>query len=161
MAQSFDCLCGTPTCRGRIGGARDMTLAQLDGLWLNGHIRELLEERETGTPKEKNGTAAAVANGNGGVATKASENDQNGSIEALTESANQTVQALRDALMRAEKVVEALQLTGFGQANGSANGNGYDAVKATATKPPSGCQRRGPTSRELSGEMGGDTSVHV
>lgn len=162
MAQSFDCLCGTPTCRGRIGGARDMTLTQLDGLWLNGHIRELLEEREKGTPK-KNGSAsaAAVANGNGVAATKASEKGVDGSIETLTESANQTVQALRDALMRAEKVVEALQLTGFGNANGSANGNGFDAVKATATKAPSGCQRRGPTSRELSGEMGGDTSVHV
>ncbi|CEJ79885.1 Putative Galactose-proton symport [[Torrubiella] hemipterigena] len=45
MAQPFDCICSTPTCRGTISGARDMTSEQLDGLWLNNHIRELLDEQ--------------------------------------------------------------------------------------------------------------------
>lgn len=94
MAQPFDCLCGTPSCRGRIAGARDMTRAQLDGLWLNGHIRELLEERDHTT-------------------------------------------------------------------NGHHAGGFDDAGRASTAGAPLGAQRRGPTSRELSGEMGGDTSVRV
>ncbi|KAH6850864.1 hypothetical protein B0I37DRAFT_123275 [Chaetomium sp. MPI-CAGE-AT-0009] len=101
MAQPFDCLCGTATCRGRIAGARDMAPAQLDGLWLNGHIRALLEERDAGREKQTN-------NGTNGT-------------------------------------------------NGTAGGV-YDAAAGSAS---AGAQRRGPTSRELSGEMGGDTSVPV
>ena len=155
MAQPFDCLCGTPTCRGRIAGARDMTATQLDGLWLNGHIRELLEEREN--PKKNQKT-----NGH---------HHQNGHIANTTASADQTVLALRDALAHAEKVVDAarLALVSYVEtvqlANSSssayghnANGNGAGPV---STQASSGAQRRGPTSRELSGEMGGDTSVHV
>lgn len=45
MAQPFDCLCNTPSCRGRIAGARDMTDAQLNGVWLNGHIIQLRAEQ--------------------------------------------------------------------------------------------------------------------
>ncbi|KAH6997172.1 hypothetical protein EDB80DRAFT_727202 [Ilyonectria destructans] len=56
MAQPFDCLCNTPTCRGRIAGARDMTDTQLDGTWLNGHIIQLrAEQRRASDP-----TAAAL-----------------------------------------------------------------------------------------------------
>ena len=180
MAQSFDCLCGTPTCRGRIAGARDMTLAQLDGLWLNGHIRDLLEERENGSKKQQNGTAT---NGNGvakasenGAAANGNSNGQNGN-SAIQTATDKTAEALAETLAQAEKVVDAarvaiesyMHLTGAkgkfnGETNGKANGNGvppgYDAVQPTATKEPAGSQRRGPTSRELSGEMGGDTSVH-
>ncbi|KAK3297602.1 uncharacterized protein B0H64DRAFT_127723 [Chaetomium fimeti] len=105
MAQPFDCLCGTPTCRGRIAGARDMAPAQLDGLWLNGHIRALLEERDAGGGKEKQGHGANGIDG--------------------------------------------------------ANGSVYDAAADASSQASAGAQRRGPTSRELSGEMGGDTSVPV
>ena len=52
MAQPFDCFCAAPTCRGTITGARDMPSGKLDGLWLNGHIRELKEEQQR---LEKNG----------------------------------------------------------------------------------------------------------
>jgi hypothetical protein len=107
MDQPFDCLCGTATCRGRISGAKDMTDVQLEGVWLNGHIRELREEQQ----KQKQKPAA----------------------EAATTDA--TAQALKDALQQAEKVV----------------------VAARAALLSYGSQRRGPTSRELSGEMGGDT----
>lgn len=52
MAQPFECICAAPTCRGTISGARDMTSEQLDGLWLNNHIRELLDEQaQKGTNK--------------------------------------------------------------------------------------------------------------
>ena len=177
MAQPFDCLCGTPSCRGRIAGARDMTPAQLDGLWLNGHIRELLEERENPNKKKQtNGTSAAAA-----AATNTNGHGSNG-YPSIPSTADQTVLALRDALTHAEKVVdaarlalvsyvEALQLTGgcgngSKQANGSSshgnsNGRVFDAASPASTQASAGVQRRGPTSRELSGEMGGDTSVHV
>ncbi|KAI0484259.1 hypothetical protein GGR56DRAFT_679687 [Xylariaceae sp. FL0804] len=46
MDQPFDCLCGHATCRGRIAGARDMSPAGLEGMWLNAHVREMLEERQ-------------------------------------------------------------------------------------------------------------------
>ncbi|GAB1313218.1 Post-SET domain-containing protein [Madurella fahalii] len=182
MAQPFDCLCGKPTCRGRISGAEDMTLEQLDGLWLNGHIRELLEEREAKTRKQKqNGPATATTNGHAAAQSKALENGatvsstqtgQNGHHHiAAGETVDQTVQALRDALAHAEKVVEAarfalvsyvgaLRADGFGQANGSGNGH-FDAATAASVEASMGLQRRGPTSRELSGEMGGDTPVQV
>ncbi|RSL66256.1 hypothetical protein CEP54_003843 [Fusarium duplospermum] len=128
MAQPFDCLCGTPTCRGRIAGARDMTEAQLDGVWLNGHIIQLRAEQE----------AARIAR-----------------------SADPTVNALHEAVVHAEKVLEAARLalrTYTGNAHAQ-NGNGIITPKfANGTLGKvAGSEHRGPTSRELSGEMGGDT----
>ncbi|TQS35155.1 hypothetical protein Golomagni_04431 [Golovinomyces magnicellulatus] len=46
MVQSFDCICGTPSCLGRISGARDLGSTRLSGQWLNFHIRELLEAEQ-------------------------------------------------------------------------------------------------------------------
>ncbi|KAM0251738.1 hypothetical protein ACHAQJ_008013 [Trichoderma viride] len=46
MAQPFNCFCGKPTCKKVISGAKDMPSQQLQGLWLNDHIHELLEEQE-------------------------------------------------------------------------------------------------------------------
>jgi hypothetical protein len=161
MAQPFNCFCGAPTCRGRIAGARDMAPAQLDGLWLNGHIRALLEERERAA-KHNNGTAAVAANG------KANGNGHAAATAAAT--ADQTVQALRDALAHAEKVVEAarLALVSYVDAVGKhpqqqeQHHHHHDqAAAAAAAAAPLGAQRRGPTSRELSGEMGGDTTLRV
>ena len=108
MAQGFDCLCGTPACRGHIGGAKDMTDAQLEGVWLNGHIRELKEEQKTKAVSSRNSTAVS----------------------------DPTADALSNALQQAEKVVVAAR---------------------AALLSYAGSQRHGPTSRELSGEMGGDT----
>ncbi|KAI1343926.1 hypothetical protein F5Y15DRAFT_181930 [Xylariaceae sp. FL0016] len=137
MAQPFDCLCGAPSCRGRISGANDMTPAQLSGLWLNGHIRALLEEQTHG--------------GGGGSSSPDDENP--------------TARALRDALGHAEKVVEsaraALQSYVGSEAPaqhlGVAGKSGFPANGANGHGV--GMTRRGATSRELSGEMGGDTVV--
>lgn len=132
MAQPFDCLCGTPTCRGRISGAKDLTEAQLEGLWINGHIRELREEQK-----------------------KAPEN-------GTLDNQDPTAQALKDALQQAEKVVIAARtaLLSYAQ-NGQRYADGraaqYGVDKLSTVKSVNGSQRRGPTSRELSGEMGGDT----
>ncbi|KAF7553358.1 hypothetical protein G7046_g7124 [Stylonectria norvegica] len=130
MDQPFDCLCGTPTCRGRIAGAKDMTKAQLDGFWLNGHIIELRKEQDHG-----------VQNGNG-----------NGAVNDVT------TQALRSAIAHAEKIVDAARLALSSYTGGPDHTNGA-AEKVTNGAPAkvSGAGHRGPTSRELAGEMGGDT----
>ncbi|CAM1509170.1 Fc.00g029090.m01.CDS01 [Cosmosporella sp. VM-42] len=126
MAQPFDCLCGKPTCRGRISGARDMTKEQLQGIWLNGHIIELLKEQERGL---RNGT-----------------------------SIDPTAQALQNAFVHAQKVVEAARLALQTYTGGPSRTS--SAVGTIANGRPAkvvGAERRGRTSRELSGEMGGDT----
>lgn len=119
MAQPFDCFCGAAACRGKIAGAKDMEPKQLEGLWLNGHIRELKDEQ----------SQAAQKNGHGGDLLPA----------GVGGADDPTAQALRDALGHAEKVVEAARAALLGYVGTAA--------------------RRGPTSRELSGEMGGDTVV--
>ncbi|KAH6604887.1 post-set domain-containing [Trichoderma cornu-damae] len=68
MAQPFSCFCGKPTCKEVITGAKDMPPQQLEGLWLNDHIHELLEEQASqespavdDRTKKTNGTNAGVA----------------------------------------------------------------------------------------------------
>lgn len=152
MAQPFDCLCGKPTCRGQITGAKNMTRAQLDGVWLNGHIRELLEKQQN---------AAACGE----------KRPENGASRIpLPETNDPTAQALKDALLHAEKVVEAARVALIsyvesvdsrnrnGKAQGSYNGASFGAGPGDQSVGlVGGASRRGPTSRELSGEMGGDT----
>lgn len=53
MAQPFDCFCGSSNCRGRIDGAGKMSAKQLEGLWLNGYIRDMIAERDDA--KHQNG----------------------------------------------------------------------------------------------------------
>lgn len=43
MAQDFTCFCNTVSCKHMIMGAKYMTNEQLEGMYLNSHIRELLE----------------------------------------------------------------------------------------------------------------------
>ncbi|KKA26639.1 hypothetical protein TD95_002641 [Thielaviopsis punctulata] len=104
MAQSFDCFCQAPSCRGRISGAKDMHKDQLKGIFINGHIRAMLEEQEakaTGTTITPNHPPAVSCYDTGSDITSFSSTD------------------------------------------------GYS--------PENNRARNGPTSRELAGEMGGDT----
>lgn len=139
MAQPFTCLCGTPTCRRTIAGARDMAPSQLEGLWINAHIRELIERRDN--PAPTNG-----ANGTNGVS---SANGTNGA-----KAADETAEALSSAVQHADDAAAAARAAlrcylGASPANGANGANGD--LKA-------GVKRRGVTSRELAGEMGGDTN---
>ncbi|KAF4125854.1 hypothetical protein GMORB2_1100 [Geosmithia morbida] len=116
MSQPFECLCGTPSCRGTIAGAGNMKPSQLEGYWLSGHIRDLLEEKQK-----------QVGNG------VSSPNDP-------------ATQALQGAVSQAELALEAAQSAlQVYLHKGSVDGLGKNL------------RRRGLTSRELSGEMGGDT----
>ncbi len=123
-----------------------MTAAQLEGAWLNAHIRALLEERD-------------------GLIS---------SVSALSVSGNatkdETEEALKLALVQARKMVDAAQnaldtytslhgrnpadLSLFG-AKGATRQNGVGSRELSGEM--GGDTRRGVTSRELSGEMGGDT----
>ncbi|TLS30684.1 hypothetical protein PpBr36_03166 [Pyricularia pennisetigena] len=144
MAQPFACLCGAASCRGTISGAEAMSAPDLEGVWLNGFIREMLEERDAAA-------AASKVNANG-----------NGNSNGTTARAYQTGRALQDAVFQAERVVDATRAALLSYQAQSSNGN--DGGRKHA-QPTNGCQnginggptRRGATSRELSGEMGGDT----
>lgn len=134
MAQPFQCQCNTPSCRGTIGGASQLPAAHLEGLWLNNHIRELLDEQKIGTAAPENGTAVATNND------------------------DPTALALKDALAHAEKVVEAARLALQTYVVGSnGNGNHHGVAQNGKLRALNGLEHRGPTSRELSGEMSGDT----
>ncbi len=137
MAQPFQCLCGTPTCRGTIDGAKKMTAAQLDGLWLAKHIRELRADQASGSPSPS------------------------------ASSSDPTTDALQNALEQAEKVVEAARAallsyttTSNGGRGGGSNGSST-FLSNSADHKGNGIGRRGLTSRELSGEMGGDTAIRA
>lgn len=45
MAQPFDCWCGADECLGRVSGAAGLNAERLSGYWLNGYIRDMLEEK--------------------------------------------------------------------------------------------------------------------
>jgi hypothetical protein len=126
-----------------------MNPAQLEGYWLNQHIRDRLESvaRSPG-----NGRATTTAGSTGPCPRDA------GASEDLDDDA--TAQLLKDALSQAQHVVgtagKALRLYLDGKKKGFPVR--YPAItsdEATAN----GLGRRGPTSRALSGEMGGDTVV--
>ncbi|KAJ3957962.1 hypothetical protein N0V92_005453 [Colletotrichum tropicale] len=129
MAQPFDCFCGTPSCRGRIAGARDMPRAQLEGLWLNGHIRELLDERDSGRSGNDDPTAQALRD-----ALKAAE---------------RVVEAARSAL---RTYTESSSAGGNASQQAQATKNGVNGSKANGS-------RNGASARELGGELGGDTTA--
>ena len=135
MAQPFQCLCGTPTCRGTIDGAKKMTRAQLDGLWLSKHIRELRAEQE----------AAASS-----------------PPPSASGSSDPTTSALQNAIDQAEKVVEAARAALLSYTSSSSNGaSKFLSNSADNATNGNGIGRRGLTSRELSGEMGGDTAIRA
>ncbi|KXH49113.1 hypothetical protein CNYM01_10014 [Colletotrichum nymphaeae SA-01] len=129
MAQPFDCFCGTPSCRGKIGGARDMSRAQLEGLWLNGHIRELLEERDSGARSENDDPTAQA-------------------LRDALKAAERVVEAARSALRSYTE-----------STTGNSNGTQQQQHQLTAKNGVNGSKagRNGASARELGGELGGDT----
>lgn len=99
-----------------------MTASQLEGMWLNGYIWDMIAERD--------GDAAARGEG------------EKGRLQAL-------VQAKGEDLM-------AWKGDGGGD---NVNGNGNGAIENGHGKEANGKRAgvRGVSSREMSGEMGGDT----
>ncbi|CZS90577.1 uncharacterized protein RAG0_01610 [Rhynchosporium agropyri] len=128
MAQGFECFCGTRSCRGFISGAKNMSGAQLDGMWLNEHIKTLLAERDA--PKSQVGSGTYLSN------------DPSSTSKSKTSFPNSTSPTTLSKSTSTD-------LTNSGpdsMTNGSVQQDGLN-----------GGERRGVTSRELSGEMGGDT----
>ncbi|KAE9375805.1 putative galactose-proton symport [Stipitochalara longipes BDJ] len=151
MAQGFSCFCGAETCRGYISGAKNMKPEQLEGVWLNAHIRVLLEERDAAQLPE-NGSAASAVSGN----VTAITDIQNG-IEA-TRLKDATEEALKSALDQARKMVDAAQKA----LDTYKSIHGRSSVDDLAVSGVKGANRQnGVGSREMSGEMGGDTLYAV
>lgn len=129
-----------------------MSKESLEGYYLNGHIRELLEEKN-----------ALTTNGNGVKKTDVEEKDE------VKEALEEVVEHARVGLEKAEKALGVYVGKKMGGAVNGANGKGYagqngiakegngDVVSEVDTSGLEGETRRGVTSREMSGEMGGDT----
>ncbi|TAQ85672.1 hypothetical protein B7494_g6016 [Chlorociboria aeruginascens] len=164
MAQGFTCLCGTAQCRGYIDGARNMQREKLEGMWLNVHIREMLEERDgDGLGKDVDRTArlsggeelegAAEKASSTGVETLNPHGKEHGggANASVRNGQNGIEKLLRDNLGQAKKFIEGAEraLGMYLDGSGGRMAENRDAG------------RRGVTNREMSGEMGGDTAVVV
>lgn len=121
MAQGFSCFCGAPTCRGQIYGAKNMSAKDLEGAWLNPHIRSLLEEQE--------------------------QQQQDGLTNGAAAARDEVGDALRASVEQAKKMLEVAQKAM----------DKYAPVNGSDVKKDVGKARNGLGSREMSGEMGGDT----
>jgi hypothetical protein len=130
-----------------------MSSTQLEGMWLNAHIRSLLEECSSSS-------SSVTSTPESGISTPS--------------STDATEQVLREKLLLARKMVSAAQkaldtytsLHGKGDAGAGTSGHiGKVRENGVGSRALSGEMggdteiRRGVTSREMSGEMGGDTLV--
>lgn len=123
-----------------------MSKESFEGYFLNGHIRELLEEKNR------------------------SEKNDSEKIDEVKEILQEVVEQARIALGAAERALGVYVVNGKtsavnrncplkGNAKngiGGKEGNG-DLISGVDTSGLEGETRRGVTSREMSGEMGGDT----
>ena len=114
-----------------------MTSQQLEGIWLNAHIRELLEERDAALTDGENGGEGVGVSGYNGVKAE----------RALMANCLQASKTLE----RAQKALDVYRSV---HGSGSAGLRNPEALGA-------GVGPRGVTNREMSGEMGGDTSAEV
>ncbi|RFU25403.1 hypothetical protein B7463_g10943, partial [Scytalidium lignicola] len=156
MAQGFGCFCGTEQCRGYISGAKDMTKEQLEGYWINAHIRSLLEERNNSSSYASNVKNEAQPTSSGNVELKKVDEKENGAV--LEKEVDVTEEALKASLEQARKMLAAAQkaLDSYISIHVENNDEGV-ALNSNGNLGCNGRTRRGVTSREMSGEMGGDT----
>jgi hypothetical protein len=124
----------------------------MPGIFLNAHIRELLENKKGGSKKQngiKNGSGTAFLT--------------NSPLAHYTDA---TEEALKASLVQAKKMVESAQkaldiYNSLHGENSVRNGARSGAGARELAGEMGGDTRRGVSSRELSGEMGGDTKVEV
>jgi hypothetical protein len=145
MAQPFDCFCGAPNCKGWIEGAKTMARRDLEGYWLNQHIKALLADRFDESCSSEN-SAEFIAYDE----KKMLEQDQQDRELGKTHTAT----ANDNAGIGKNKIPSGG--SSIGMTNRELSGEmGGDT---SAAGPQSGRRGSGVTSRELSGEMGGDTT---
>ena len=116
-----------------------MTPQQLEGIWLNAHIRELLEERDAAL------AYSGGENGGEGVGVRGCN-----AVKAERALMANCLQA-RKTLERAQKALDVYRSV---HGSGSAGLGNPEALGVVAGP-------RGVTNREMSGEMGGDTGAEV
>jgi hypothetical protein len=134
MAQPFQCECsaGEGNCKGWIAGAGQMAREALEGYWLNEHIEILLAEQEAmATAKNGHHHAQASSNGTGDHVLNGFQKVANGAVE-------------HDVSNRASS-------------SPSSNGGPLHPTTLAESTIATVNTKTGASSRELGGEMGGDT----
>ena len=140
-----------------------MSSQQLEGMWLNAHIRHLLEERKNSSGDVSgNDTFEKVPRGESAL-----------ELEVSIRGEDETEAALRFSLQQARKMVDAAKkaLDTYKSIHGNVTDVVEKDLKGAMRENRVGSRelggemggdtRRGITSREMSGEMGGDTFVEV
>lgn len=165
MAQGFSCFCGADTCRGYIAGAKQMGVGALQGVWLNAHIRGLLEERERGDgavdipAHHQNGNEKEDEKENGNANSKHDFDAMETALLASLQQAEMLVEAAKHALSTYVGQYEYGKLAQSGGVRENVVGSRELSGEMGGDTDQLGVagKRRGVTSREMSGEMGGDT----
>ncbi len=158
MAQGFACICNTASCRGYISGAKNLSAAQLQGLWLNKHIEELLEEQHS-TKTNGSNTSNGTQNSSGTKSMLKSFGTprKDVTLDALVanlELARKTVDAAQKALDTYRSIhVDAEPLN----PQNAYTTECFDDYGMDTGPQVGAIRENGIGSRELSGEMGGDT----
>jgi hypothetical protein len=129
---------------------------QLDGMWLNAHIRSLLEERDSvpSTSLSSLALAPGSTEKEKGLAVSGAKEVENGTGG----ESDLTEEALKSALDQARKMVDAAQKA-LDTYKSLHSRSSVDDLAGTGGK--GAVRQYGVGSRELSGEMGGDTKVEV
>ena len=127
-----------------------MSSEQLKGMWLNAHIRELLEECDNSSKSHSHGNNGVVSEGDGWKDPTAE------ALKASLEQARKMVDAAQKALdVYIEENQTRTDLSGGGK--GTSGKNGVGSREMSGEMGGDTAARRGITCREMSGEMGGDT----
>jgi hypothetical protein len=183
MAQAFDCFCGTPSCRGRISGAGNMDPKALEGVWLNGFVREMMWEKEAGI-SNGNGISNGAESlshkdhlenikGEDGPGSFVDVKGQVAPVDSVADEIEEVfVEMVEQARLAAQLAEQGLAsyhrkkvlLQQLQAEKGDIDhekleedGEMDPSVNENITTNGENIGRVGPTSRELSGEMGGDT----
>jgi hypothetical protein len=139
-----------------------MSPSQLEGMWLNAHIRSLLEEQSSFPSPSSSSTNLVL--GNASQTTISTPNSTDVAELALRENlllARKMVTAAQKALDTYKSLHEKEDAGAIDEKDGKVRENGVGGRELSGemggdtnveTKA-----RRGVTSREMSGEMGGDT----
>ncbi|KAK7746668.1 hypothetical protein SLS53_001853 [Cytospora paraplurivora] len=135
-----------------LNSAKDMTIPQLEGYWLSGHIRELKRQQQEHAGKDATTTTTTTSSSSSSSSDTSQADSEIPPPPATTtpkaedlsvlrahnslDAKDPTVQALNDALDHAEKVVEAARtaLVSYIDVSRSAAGKRIEEVKGERVK---------------------------
>jgi len=158
MAQPFQCECsaGEGNCKGWIAGAGQMAREALEGYWLNEHIEMLLAEQEAmATAQNGHHHAQASSNGTGGHILNGFQKPENGLVEHDDASNGTSSLSSNGGPLHLSTLAESTIATVNTKTGASSRELGGEMGGDTANRKAMA------SSRELGGEMSGDTITAV